>query len=133
MEAGESDGRYNPVMSTSTQYRYLEPNSRSSYRQLFIKGRRLTARDLYGQHVNEEPRTVKQLAADYDLPVEAVEEAIAYCRTNPPEIELDFRYDEAIAEASGMNEQEYTLHGTTKLISPQEDARIHRRIYGEQT
>lgn len=119
-------------MSTSTQYRYLEPNPRSNYRQLFIKGRKFTARDLYGQHVNEEPRTVAQLAADYDLPIEAVEEAIAYCRTNPPEIELDFRYDEAIAEASGMNEPGYKLHGKTKLLSPQEEARIHREIYGDQ-
>ena len=118
-------------MSTSTRYRYLELNPRSSYRQLFIKGRRLTARDLYGQHVNEEPRSVAQLAADYDLPIEAVEEAIAYCRTNPPEIELDFRYDEAIAAASGMNDPGYKLHGKPKPISPEQRARIRREIYGD--
>ncbi|HEV2296128.1 MAG TPA: hypothetical protein VGR35_19950 [Tepidisphaeraceae bacterium] len=53
---------------------------------------------------DEEPRTVEQLAEDYNLAPEAVEEAIACCWTNPPEIELDWRYDEAIAEAAGMNE-----------------------------
>ncbi len=117
-------------MSTSIRYRYLEPNPRSTYRQLFIKGTAFTARQIFGQHVNEEPRTVEQLAADYDLPVEAVEEAIAYCRTNPAEIELDYRYDEAIAQAAGMNEPGYKLHGKPRPIAPQERMRIRREIYG---
>src|SRR4051812_29474527 len=82
--------------TTQTQWQYLERDPKSSYKQLSIKGRRIKARTLYGQYVNaEEPRTTEQLAADFNLPLAAVEEAIAYCRSNPPEIEADFRREEA--------------------------------------
>ena len=36
--------------------------------------------------------------------MEAVQEAIAYCQTNPPELREDHRKDEALAEAIGMND-----------------------------
>lgn len=112
-----------------TQYRHLFPNPKSSYRQLFVNGTGVAARTLYGQHVNaEEPRSVEELAADWNIPVEAVEEAIAYCRLNPPEIELDLRREEAIMEATGMNEPGYKYHGKPRLLSPQERGRI-KRLY----
>jgi len=114
-------------MSTaSTQYQYLAPNPKSSYRQLFVKGRRLMARDLYGQYVNSEPRTVEELAADFDVPVEAVKEAIAYCESNPPELAQDQAREEAIMEASGMNDPNYKWHPQPKLLSPAEVAKIMR-------
>ena len=34
--------------------------------------------------------TPEEIAREYDLPVEAVKEAIAYCQTDPPEIREDF-------------------------------------------
>ena len=81
---------------TPTNWKYLEPRPKSFYRQLFIKGTRIMARSLYGWHVNEEePMTPEQLAAEFNLPLEAVREAIAYCESNPPEIEQDFRREEA--------------------------------------
>ena len=118
------------MSATSTKYHYLEQNPRSSYKQLFVKGRKITARMLYGQHVNaEEPRTAEQLADDYALPLEAVKEAIAYCESKPPEIDEDFRYEEAIVEASGMNEADYKYTGKRRSISPEERMRI-RRAHG---
>jgi hypothetical protein len=39
--------------------------------------------------------TPEEIAADYQLPLEAVQEAIAYCRSNPSEIAEDFAQDEA--------------------------------------
>src|SRR5262249_41074100 len=83
--------RYNPIslfrrslealMATvSAGYQYLAPNAKSSYKQLFVKGTRLRARVLYGSYLStEEPRSVEEIAADYNLPLEAVKEAIAYC------------------------------------------------------
>ena len=69
------------------------------------------ARTIYGQHVNrEDPRSVEQLAKDFNLPLEAVREAIAYCQSNPPEIEDDFRMDEALAQAAGMDDPNYRFH-----------------------
>src|SRR4051794_7344890 len=113
--------------TTQTQWKYLERDPKSSYKQLSVKGRRIKARTLYGQHVNaEEPRTVEELAADYGLPVEVVEEAIAYCKSNPPEIEEDFRRDEALMEAKGMNEPGYKFHGKPRILTPQERARLRR-------
>src|SRR5436309_4807478 len=111
--------------TTHTQWQYLERDPKSSYKQLSIKGRRIRARTLYGQHVNaEEPRTIEELAADWNIPVEAVEESIAYCRSNPPELETDMRREEAIMEATGISEPGYKYHGKPRLLSPQERARI---------
>src|SRR5690242_936934 len=108
---------------TPTNWKYLEPRPGSFYRQLFIKGRRLMARTLYGRYMSEEePWTLEQIAAEYDLPLEAVKEAIAYCETNAPEIEQDFRREEALMEATGMNDPNYD--GRPKLLSPEERARI---------
>ncbi len=65
-------------MSTaSTKYVHLAPNRKSAYRQLFVKGTRIPARAPYGWYACEEPLTPAEIAADYNLPLEAVTEAIA--------------------------------------------------------
>jgi len=113
--------------SPSCKWNYLEPRPKSFYRQLFVKGKRIRARILYGRYMSaEEPRTPEQIAADFDLPVEAVREAIAYCQSNPPEITDDFRREEALMEATGMNDPDYKYHPSPKVISAQERARILR-------
>jgi hypothetical protein len=56
-----------------------------------------------------------------------VRESIAYCQSNPPEIREDFEYDEALAEATGMNDPNYKYHPTPKPLSPQEKAKLRRR------
>jgi uncharacterized protein (DUF433 family) len=65
-------------MATQMQYQYLEPRSRSNYRQLWIKGRHIRAEVLYRLTIGAEPRTPEEVAQDYDLPVAAVLEAIDY-------------------------------------------------------
>jgi uncharacterized protein (DUF433 family) len=107
------------------QWKYLAPKPNSFYRQLFIKDRGIRARTLYGLLMSEEsPMTPEEIAADYDLPLEAVQEAIAYCQSNPPEIEQDFRREEALMEATGMNDPDYKYHPSPKQLSPKERARI---------
>jgi uncharacterized protein (DUF433 family) len=88
------------------QWKYLERDPKSSYRQLSIKGRRIKARTLYGLSVEgDEPAwPVEMIAEQYNIPVEAVKEAIAYCESNPPELPQDYKFDEMIMEAAGMNE-----------------------------
>jgi len=106
-------------------WKYLESRPKSFYRQLFIKGTRIMARSLYGWYMSEEePMTPEQLAAEFNLPVEAVLEAIAYCRGNPPEIQQDARREEALMEATGMTGPGYKLHPTPRVISTEERARI---------
>jgi uncharacterized protein (DUF433 family) len=110
---------------TTTTWIYLAPEPKSFYRQLFIKGRRIRARTLYGLYMSaEEPLTPEEIAAEYDLPLEAVKEAIAYCQSNPPEIADDFRREEALMEAAGMNDSDYKYHGKPKVLSPEEMARL---------
>src|SRR5437762_11969015 len=88
--------------STSTTWKYLAPNPRSAYKQLFIRGRRIRARTLYGMYRSaQEPMTPEQIAQEYDLPLEAVKEAIAYCPTEPLEIKEDFDREERKMEATG--------------------------------
>ncbi len=70
-------------MSEQKQYRFLEPRPRSNYRQLFIKGRRIRAEILYRETVGVDLRTPEQVADDFNVPLEAVREAIDYCANNP--------------------------------------------------
>ena len=112
----------------TTTWKFLESRPKSSYKQLFVKGLRLPARTIYGQYVNdEEPRTAEELAVDYDLPLEVVKEAIAYCETDPPEILEDWTRDQALMEAMGMKEPGYKWHGKPKMLSAEEWARILRQ------
>jgi uncharacterized protein (DUF433 family) len=48
--------------------------------------------------------TVEEIAAEYSIPVEAVQEAIAYCESNPPELAGDYAREDALMEATGMNQ-----------------------------
>ncbi len=110
---------------TTTTWQHLAPNPKSLYTQLFVKGTRIRARILFGMYMSaEEPRTPEEIAADYNLPLEAVKEAIAYCQTDPPEIKKDFEREERLMEATGMNDPDYKYGGKFKSLSPQEFARI---------
>ena len=106
-------------------WNYLAPNPKSAYRQLFVKGTRIRARVLYGLSMSaEEPMTPDEIAADYDLPLEAVLEALAYCESNPPEIVEDFAREERIVQATGMNDPAAKYGGKYRILSPQERARL---------
>jgi hypothetical protein len=82
--------------TAARNWTYLAPKTGSVYRQLFVKGRNIAARTLYGAFMSDaEPRTAEQIARDWDLPLSAVREAIAYCQSNPPEIHDDWRREQA--------------------------------------
>jgi uncharacterized protein (DUF433 family) len=114
------------MTTPSKTWLHLERDPKSSYKQLSVKGRRIKARTLYGLTQGEEAMTPEEVAADRDLPLEAVLEAIAYCETNPPEIREDFEREERLDEAMGFNDPEYLRTGKTKRLTPQEKARIRR-------
>src|SRR5260370_24165516 len=105
--------------STSITWHYLAPNPKSCYKQLFVKGTRIRARVLYGMFMSaEEPMTPEEIAADLSLPLEAVQEAITYCRSNPPEIAQDFERQERLMHASGMNDPEYKSEPRVQVPPP---------------
>jgi len=56
---------------------------------------------LYGLFASaDEPMTREEIAADFNLPLEAVDEAIAYCQNDPPEIAEDFAREERLVAAN---------------------------------
>ena len=117
------------MSESAVKFQYLAPKPGSSYKQLFIKGRRISARTLYGDFMRtEDPVTVEQIAADYQLPVEAVREAIEWCQSDPPELRRDIARDEAIMEATGMNDVAYWTEGKRRSLTPEERASINRRF-----
>jgi uncharacterized protein (DUF433 family) len=110
---------------TTAAWTHLAPNPKSAYKQLYVRGTRIRARDLYGIYMSaEEAMTPEEIAADYGLAVEAVREAISYCQTDPPEIREDFEREERIMAATGMNDPDYKLGGKYRVLSPQERARL---------
>jgi uncharacterized protein (DUF433 family) len=111
--------------TTSKPYKYLARKPKSVYKQLFIKDRWISARTLYGKFMSEEsPMTPEEIAADYELPLEAVLEAIAYCASKPPEIASDHAAEEALMEATGMNDPDYKYHPQPKVLSSEERRRL---------
>jgi uncharacterized protein (DUF433 family) len=116
-------------MNTPREWKYLAPNPKSLYKQLFFKGTRIRARTLYGQLAwSEEDRaegasTPEELASDFNLPLEAIQEAIAYCESNPAEIASDFAVEEAIERATGRDNP----FGPQRVLTPQELARLQEQ------
>jgi uncharacterized protein (DUF433 family) len=107
------------------EWKYLEPRPGSSYQQLCIKGKRIWAWTLYCEFMREkEPRTMQELAEDWGIPLEAVQEAIAYCQTDPPEFLEDHRKDEVLAEAIGMNDPAIKRSGRPRPLSTEERVRL---------
>src|SRR5437763_57601 len=54
------------------EWKYLSRKPGSLYKQLFVTGRRIAARQLFGHFMSEEePQTHEQIAADYNLPLGA--------------------------------------------------------------
>src|SRR5688500_933387 len=96
------------IPPTTTQWKFLSPKAGSAYRQLFVKGTRIMARVLYGLCANkDEPMTAAESAAAYELPLEAVAEAIAYCQSNPPEIREDWEREEASIQETIRRNPDY--------------------------
>ncbi|MBI1830343.1 MAG: hypothetical protein HYR84_02695 [Planctomycetes bacterium] len=101
-----------------TKWKYLAPNPKSSYKQFFVRGTRISARALYGWFAGPEPMPPEDIAHEFNLPVEAVLESIAYCESNPPELLADYAREQALIEAVAASPD--------GRLSPQEIARIRR-------
>lgn len=114
------------VMSTAPrEWKHLERRVGSSYQQLYVKGKEIWAWTIYCEFMHEqEPRTPEQLAEDWDIPLEAVHEAIAYGQSDPPEVREDHRKDALLSEAIGMNDPEIRRTGKVRPLSAEDRARL---------
>lgn len=111
-------------------WKYLAQKPGSHYRQLFIKGTQIAAWVVYSYYTPGEDwpgQTAEEIAMGFNLPIEAIREAIEYCQSNPPELREDWEREEAIMEATGMNESGYKFHPSPKPLSLEDHKRIYRR------
>src|SRR2546421_9243799 len=92
-------------MDSNVDYKYLKPKRGSRYRQLFFG--RIRAETLYRESVGREPLTPEEVAKEYDVPVEAVLEAIAYCTANEDLLDEERSREEAWIKATGRDRWPY--------------------------
>lgn len=92
-------------MNANGEYQYLKPKRGSRYQQLFYG--RIRAEVLYRETVGSEPLTPEEVAREYDVPVEAVHEAIDYCVKNKDLLDAERACEEAGIRASGYDKWPY--------------------------
>lgn len=91
-------------MATEAQkpYQHLEARPGSNYRQLFIKGRRIRADLVYQDIHGPDAYTPETWAEDYQVPLEAVYEALDYVERNQSIIQADREREAAGLRARGL-------------------------------
>lgn len=90
-------------MSEPVHYKYLQPKRGSRYQQLAVNGR-IRAEIFYRETVGPEPLSAEQVAQEYQLPVEAVLEAIHYCEHNRELLDAERAREQATIEARGLDQ-----------------------------
>lgn len=99
-------------MSTATRFNFLTAESGSAWEELTVKGTGIHASTLVFA-VRNDGRTPEQVSADFDVPLDAVLEAIEYVDSHLPELEQRRRQEfEELARLGHMNPD-----GTWKCIS----------------
>src|SRR3954453_5216862 len=93
------------TMTTKTepQYQHLEARPGSNYRQLFLKGRRIRAAVVDETVHGPDPRTPEEFAQDYQVPLDAVREALDYVARNRSLIEQERDREAGDIRARGLD------------------------------
>jgi hypothetical protein len=89
-------------MNDANGYKYLGPKRGSLYRQFFVLNR-MRAETLYLETIGDDARTPQEVAEDFDVPLEAVLEAIRYCEENESLLRQEWEEDEASIRAHGWD------------------------------
>jgi uncharacterized protein (DUF433 family) len=87
---------------TETRYQHLELRPGSNYRTLFLKGRRIRAAVVEQAIHGPDPFTPEEFAEEYQVPLEAVLEALDYVAQNRPLIEQERDREAARLRARGL-------------------------------
>ena len=93
-------------MPEQAQYKHLMPKRSFSYRQQYVTGR-IRAEVIYRETVGLEPLTPEQVAGEYNIPVEAVHEAIDYCIRNKELLDAERAEETARIKAAGRDRWPY--------------------------
>lgn len=94
---------------TQTQWQYLEKRPHPWREQLYFKGRKLKAFGVWmDMIVNQE--TPEEAAFNWDLPLEAVLEAIEYCETHRELLKREAEEERRRLEEKGINFEPKVTH-----------------------
>ena len=94
---------------SKTQWQYLEKRSSSWRKQLHFKGRRLRPFTVWST-MQVEKMTPEEAAYNWDLSLDEVAEAIAYCETNQDLLQQDAEAERRYLEARGINLEPKIAH-----------------------
>ncbi|MEM8720149.1 MAG: hypothetical protein AAGE84_12660 [Cyanobacteria bacterium P01_G01_bin.39] len=89
------------INTSQTQWQYLESRPNSWHKQLFFKGRRLRPATVWSSMLVEK-MTPEEAAYNWDLSIDEVKEAIAYCETNQEVIQQDAEAERRYLEERGV-------------------------------
>lgn len=90
------------IEATAVTWNYLTSRPHSWKRQLYIKGCRLTAANVwYDMLANK--RDIKDTAENWDIPIEAVMEIVRYCEANQELIGMEAEEEKRLLEDHGVS------------------------------
>jgi uncharacterized protein (DUF433 family) len=101
-------------MRVAMEYKYLDRWPGSNFRQLFYKDRKIRAETLYAATLEPEARTPEEVAEDYDVPLEAVHEAIHYCTHNEELLRKEAEEGLADMRARGLDRPPFFAEPTSR-------------------
>lgn len=94
--------------STKTKWQYLEQRPNSWRKQLYLKGRRLTAFGLWMDMIVNE-LSVEAASDNWDLPIAAIHEVIEYCQTNQELLKQEAQEERRYLEERGIPLEPQTI------------------------
>ena len=105
-------------MSEHQEYQFLRAKQGgSNYRQLFVNGR-IRAEVLYRETVGQEPLTPTEVAREYNLPLQAVLEAVDYCVKNETLLNEERSREDDWIRASGHDRWPYAPRECSDEVVP---------------
>ena len=97
------------IKSSKTKWQYLESRSSSWRKQLYLKGRKLTAFTVWSDMIANED-TISETSENWDLPIEAVKEAIEYCETHQELLKSEAEEERNYLENRGVILEPKIIH-----------------------
>jgi uncharacterized protein (DUF433 family) len=92
-------------MIQAVSYKHLQPKPGSNYKQLFCG--RIRAEVLYRETLGVDALTPEQVAQEYDVPLEAVVEAIDYCTSHKDILDAERTRERQRIAAAGRDKWPY--------------------------
>ena len=91
-------------MEQNGTYKWLGPRPGSKYQQYFVKGHGVRAQTLYRATLEPDAMTPEAVATDRGVPLEAVYEAIEYCRKNADLLHREWEEEEEIIRRNSWDQ-----------------------------